>query len=98
MKSIIKKIKDFYDAYKIIIWVLPICGGAVYDRFVNMWNVPTKLEEYRTEFIEQRKKDSTMFSTHVAEERIKNSVLVKEIYELKNPKKATQKYNSLKRR
>lgn len=94
MKKPWENIKKFYDAYKIIIWVLPIFGGAIYDRFVNMWNVPSKLEEYRIEFIEQRKKDSVMFSTHLVEERIKNKELLMEIQELKN----TNKHKPLKRK
>lgn len=73
MKKHWEQIKKFYETYKIIIWLFPIFGGALYDRFVNMWNVPEKLEGYRIEFIEQRKKDSIMFANHLIELHIKQS-------------------------
>lgn len=70
MKKLWEQIKRFYDAYKIFIWVIPICGGAVYDRFVNMWNVPNRLDYDEKRFIETHTKDSIMFVNHLIHERI----------------------------
>lgn len=80
-----KKLKEFYDTYKILIWVLSLFSGtAAYDRFYNMWDMPNKVESYKEEFINTRKGDSMRFSDFVYEQSLINAQLMDEIHSLKD--------------
>lgn len=64
MKDFIKKAKEIYETYKIIVWVIAVLAWG-YDRTMNFWNVPTRLTNDENRFIETHKKDSIMFQDHL---------------------------------
>lgn len=82
-KRIWQRIKDLHDIYKFVLLVLPIFGGAFYDRFVNMWGVTDKLEQYRQEFIQTRKEDIHRYQMDQLVDSMEKAELRKEIRELK---------------
>lgn len=72
MKENLKKLKEFYDTYKIIIWISTFFGGTFgYDRLVNFYNVPGRLAADEIRFVETHKRDSIMFVDHVIQDNIK---------------------------
>lgn len=75
MKKLWEQIKKFYDGYKIVIFIVPLFGGAVCDRFVNLWNVSGRLDADEKLFIETRKRDSIMYMN----DKIKDSIRFYEI-------------------
>lgn len=105
-KTFLVRLKDLYDAYKILVWLIPFFGAAGFDRFVNMWNVPTRLEEYRQEFIKTRERDIFRYQQDrlvdsLEKENLKNEIrslnrgiyseLQKGNYELKSPNSKSHK-------
>ena len=71
----IKKLKDIYDTYKIIVWILPFFGAGVYDRFYNMWGLPDKVESYKEQFETQRSADSARFVSEITSLRIELEIV-----------------------
>lgn len=82
-KSVWQWLKNLHEVYKIAIIVLPLFGGAFYDRFVNMWGITDKLEEYRQEFIATRKEDIHRYQMDQLVDSMEKAELRKEIRELK---------------
>lgn len=92
MNKAVKKIKEIYDSYKIVVWILPFMGASVFDRLYNFWNVPTRLDADEIKFVEQRRKDSILFQNHVEYSSFVNKQLNMEIKNLKDSLTLTTKH------
>jgi len=92
VNSHIKKIKDFYDSYKVVIWLFTLFGGGWgYDRIYNFWNIPTRLAQDEIRFIETRKMDSIRFQDHVLYSAALSAEIKNEIKIFKDSLKSTNK-------